>query len=225
VITRSEKLIGERGAVVRGGIVIRASHVTVRNVAVLGGENGIDVEGAHNVVLEGVRVVGARMDGIHVRTSEVMIRDCVVDSAGGIAQGIDISFALGMGMSMVEGCTVTGGQEGIVIDSAEAVVSGNRVAATSMRGITMNEMSMGMIEHNQVAGALGIGILCGDQSECMIEKNRVSGTRADHASGDLSRMGYGIVSHFRSNAEVSENELVGNAHGMGAFASSEITHR
>ena len=41
VIDREETLVGEPGAVVRGGIVVRASGVTVRNVTVVGGENGI----------------------------------------------------------------------------------------------------------------------------------------------------------------------------------------
>jgi nitrous oxidase accessory protein NosD len=128
-------------------------------------------------------------------------------------------------MSTVSGCTVTGGREGIVIDSADAVVRGNRVSATAMRAISLNEMSMTMVEHNEVAGALGVGIFCGDQSECMIEDNRVSGTRADRASGDLALQGYGIQSHYKSRAELSGNELVGNAHEMGSFAGAEIVHR
>ena len=39
-------LVGEPGAVVRGGIVVRANEVTIRHVTVVGGENGIDVEHA-----------------------------------------------------------------------------------------------------------------------------------------------------------------------------------
>ena len=50
VIDRRETLVGDRGAVVRGGIVVRASHVTIRNVIVSGAANGIDVmEGARHV--------------------------------------------------------------------------------------------------------------------------------------------------------------------------------
>ena len=84
---------------------------------------------------------------------------------------------------------------------------------------------MGMIEHNDVAGALGVGIFCGDQSECMIERNRVLGTRPDHASGDLAQMGYGIESHYKSVAELSENELVGNALEIGTFAAGVVEHK
>jgi nitrous oxidase accessory protein NosD len=224
VITRREHLVGEQGAVVRGGIVIRADDVTVRDVAVFGGEYGIEVDDATNVVLDGVRVVGATLDGIHVRRSRVTIRNCMVDSPPGWTQGIDISFSADRGMSVVEGCTVVGGREGILIDSSEALVKGNRVSGTSLRAINMNEMAMGTIEENEVAGALGVGIFCGDQSECMVHRNRVSGTRADRASGDVALMGYGIESHYRSTAEVSDNELVGNARRIGTFAGARVIH-
>ena len=76
------------------------------------------------------KVVGAQMDGIHVRRSRVTIRNCVVDSPAGFTQGIDISFSADMGMSVIDGCTVTGGREGIVVDSALAMISHNQVTAT-----------------------------------------------------------------------------------------------
>ncbi|HXY17232.1 MAG TPA: right-handed parallel beta-helix repeat-containing protein [Gaiellaceae bacterium] len=224
VITRRETLVGDRGAVVRGGIVIRANHVTVRNVAVVGGQNGIDVEHVHGVVLDHVSVVGAALDGIHVRLAQVMVKGCTVSSPAGYTQGIDISFAMGMGESMIEGCTISGGREGIVTHSASVTVMGNRVSATSLRGIAMTEMSMGMIESNQVTGSQGIGILCVDQSECMISRNQVSGTRSNQASGDLGQKGYGIESNFLATAELSRNELYGNAHRVGTFSGGTVSY-
>jgi hypothetical protein len=225
VIDRRQHLVGERGAIVRGGIVVRASHVVVRDVATLGGEYGIEVDGARDVVLDGVKVVGASLDGIHVRRSRVTIRDCTIDSPSGYTQGIDISFSADMGMSMIEGCTVVGGQQGIVVDSAEASIMGNRVSTTSYQAIAMTEMSMGMIEQNHVAGAVGAGIACVDQSMCMISENHVSGTRGDPSTPDVARQsGYGIVSDYKAEAELSENELVGNAGRVGVFAGAEVTH-
>jgi len=223
VIMKRQHLVGERGAIVRGGIIVRASHVVVRNVATLGGDYGIEVDRARHVVLDGVRVVGARVDGIHVRQSTVTIRDCRVDSPKGWTQGVDISFSAGMGMSMVEGCTVVGGQQGIVVDSAEADIHGNRVSATSYQAITMTEMSMGMIAQNEVAGAVGAGIACVDQSMCMIEDNHVSGTTPDRSSPGLERQnGYGIVSDYKAEAELTDNELVGNARRVGVFAGAQV---
>ena len=66
---------------------------------------------------------------------QVTIRDCTVDSLRGrYAQGIDISFSSDKGKSIVKGCTVVGGQEGIVTDSAIATVMGNRVSRTTLPG-------------------------------------------------------------------------------------------
>ena len=59
MLDRSQRLIGEPGAVVRGGIVITADDVTVKGVSVLGGEIGISVRDARRVVLEDVAVMGA----------------------------------------------------------------------------------------------------------------------------------------------------------------------
>jgi hypothetical protein len=213
---------GEVGA--RGGIVVRADDVVVRNVATLGGDYGIEVDQSRNVVLDRVRVIGASVDGIHVRQSTVHIRDCQVDSPRGWTQGIDISFSYGMGMSMIEGCTVVGGKQGIVVDSAEADIEGNRVSTTSYQAISMTEMSMGMIAENEVAGAVGAGIACVDQSMCMIEDNHVSGTRPDPTSPGVERQGgYGIVSDFKAEAELADNELVGNARRVGVFAGAQVS--
>jgi nitrous oxidase accessory protein NosD len=224
VIVRRETLVGDRGAVVRGGIVVRASGVTIRNISVLGGQNGIEVDNARDVVLDRVSVSGAKLDGIHVRRSNVEIRNCTIDSgANPWAQGIDISFSYDLKPSMVKGCTITGGREGIVTHSVQAMLVDNHVRGTQLRGITITEMSMGMVEHNDVHDALGIGIYCGDRSMCEIKHNVVSNTRADHASGDSSRLGYAIEVWWESEAELHGNVLVANPRGAGSFSSSRIS--
>jgi len=96
-------------------------------------------------------------------------------------------------MSMVEGCTVVGGMDGIVTHSTMSEIADNHVSRTTMRGISMTEMSMGMIAHNEVRDARGVGILCNDRSMCMIERNTVVDTQADNAGGDESRAGFGIL--------------------------------
>jgi parallel beta helix pectate lyase-like protein len=224
VITERQHLVGERGTVVRGGIIVRADDVVVRNVATVGGDYGIEVDRARRVVLDHVRVVGAAVDGIHVRQSTVHIRDCRVDSPGRWTQGIDVSFSYGMGMSMIEGCTVVGGMQGIVVDSAEADIHRNRVSTTLYQAIAMTEMSMGMVSENEVAGAVGAGIACVDQSMCMIEDNHVSGTKPDRSTPGIERQaGYGIVSDYKAEAELTDNELVGNAGRVGVFAGATVT--
>jgi hypothetical protein len=204
VLDRAQRLVGERGAVVRGGILVTADDVTIRNVAVLGGDVGIEVRDAKDVVLDGVRVAGAALDGISARESSVAIRDCLVEVPRPTAQGIDISFAMARPPSIVERCSVRGGLEGIVAHLARVRIRDNRVAGTALRAIAVTEMSRGTVERNEVRDALGVGIFCGDYSQCRIDRNDVRGVRADPS--DRSRAGYAVVSHYGSIANVSRTD-------------------
>jgi nitrous oxidase accessory protein NosD len=222
VLDRAQKLVGEPGAIVRGGIVITSDDVTVRNVIVVGGSNGIDVQDANDVVLDGVGITGAKLDGIHVRGSEVAIRRCTIDSRGNEwAQGIDISFSYHRAPSLVERCTVLGGREGIVTHSTMAMLTRNHVTQTTLRGITMTEMSMGHVDRNRIEDALGVGIYCGDYSECEIDHNSVVGTRPDRTSDDASRHGYAIQAHYFAVAELGRHNGAGR---IGAFGGARVVH-
>jgi hypothetical protein len=220
VIRHAQTLVG---GTVKGGILIRANHVTLRNVTVVGGENGIDVLDAHHVLLDNVRVVGVSLDGIHVRRSSVMIENCKITSPSGPwVQGIDISFSMDREMSMVEGCTIVGVREGIVTHMTMVDVVNNHIGATSLRGITMGEMSMGAIDHNDVLGAHGVGIICLDHSECSIEHNTIVGTHTDPA-GDSSRAGVAIEAHFFAKAKLEHNTVIASPGGVQAFDGATVT--
>jgi hypothetical protein len=226
VLDHAQTLVGEPGTVVRGGIVITADDVTVRDLAVEGGEYGIEVDGADSVELERVVVEGATLDGINVRRSQVEIRDCTIRSLpAAFTQGIDISFGFDLAPSLVEGCSVTGGLEGIVTHFARVMVRDNRVTGTELRGITMTEMSMGSIEDNDVSDALGVGIFCGDYSHCAIDDNAVSNVAPDRASGDRTRQGVAIQAHFGAEAELDGNEIDRSPGGVAAFVDATIEHR
>ena len=223
VITRREVLVGEPGAVVRGGIVVRASGVTIKNVSVVGGENGIDVESVRDTVLDGVSVSGAKLNGILVRLGGVMIKNCTVDMLGNtIGKGIDISYTIGMGMTMVDGCNVVGGMEGITTHSSMTEITHNQVSRTQVRGISMTEMSMGMITNNEVRGANGVGIFCNDRSVCEVQHNTVVDTRSDAASGNKSAAGFGVLVSFQSQADLWDNQLAANPVPMGTVTDSLI---
>jgi nitrous oxidase accessory protein NosD len=220
VIRHAQTLVG---GTIRGGILIRANKVTLRNVTVIGGENGIDILDSHHVMLDNVRIVGVTLDGIHVRRSSVMIENCKITSPNGPwVQGIDISFSMDKEMSMVEGCTIVGVREGIVTHMTMVDVMHNHIGATSLRGITMGEMSMGAITHNDVLGAHGVGIICLDHSECSIEHNTIVGTRTD-PSGDPSRAGVAIEAHYFAKAKVKRNTIVGSPGGIQALDGSTVS--
>jgi hypothetical protein len=169
-----------------------------------------------------VTVTEARLDGIHIRRSAVNIRDCVVHSLRSpYAQSIDISFVADLPPSLIEGCTLQGGLEGIATHFANLRIANNHVSGTKLRGIGVSEMSMASVEDNRVEDAMGVAIFCGDYSHCDITDNVVRGTRPDPASGDLARMGYDVVSHFWAIAELKDNQLSGGR-PSGAFVRGEL---
>jgi hypothetical protein len=222
VISRREVLVGSPGAVVRGGIVVAHDDVTIRNVTVVGGPNGITVDGRDGTKLENVSVSGSTYDGIHVRGGTIAIRNCTIDMIGNrYGQGIDISFTMGYGMNMVDGCSVVGGMDGIVTHSSMTEIANNRVARTTMTAISMTEMSMGTIEHNEIRNASGVGIFCNDRSMCEVERNTVVDTTPD-PSGNPSRRGIGVLASFQSEADVRGNQLAENPVALGAVMDALI---
>jgi hypothetical protein len=221
MLDHPQVLVGEPGAVVQGGLVITSDNVTVKDLTIVGGENAVDVEESEDVSLERVHISGAKMDGIHARLSSVAVRDCLVD-AGANTQGIDISFAMMLPPSVVDGCMVVGGAEGIVSHTANVDIRDNDVTGTSLRAITVTEMSMGMVDENRVRDSLGVGIFCGDYSHCEIEDNLVWNTRPDYASADRTRLGFPIVAHYGAAAQLKGNSLGQNARGAASFLHARI---
>ena len=225
VLDHAQTLVGEPGAVVRGGIVVTADGVRVEDVTVIGGEHGIVVDDAEGVVLDGVAVRDTRLDAIHARRSSIEVRDCRIGPLRAeYAQGIDISFAFDLAPSIVERCTVIGGREGIVSFSSHVQFRQNVVTGTALRGIAVNEMSEGVVEGNRVADADGVGIFCGDYSMCEITRNSVSDVRDETVKPPASALGLGILVHYGSKAAVEENSLARTA-GIGTFAGAEIVNR
>lgn len=225
VIDHSQKLVGEPGAVVEGGIVITADDVTVRDLAVVGGEYGIEVQDAENVLLEDVSISGATLDGVHARRSSLTIRRCDVRMSGRYTQGIDISFAFDLAPSKVTDCRVVGGQEGIVSHMAHVDFRENLVRETTLRAIAVTEMSMGSVRENVVEDVVGVGIYCGDYSHCEVTDNAVRDTRPDLSSSDRGRHGHAIVSHFGAKAEVDDNVLERNASNLHAYSDGKFRVR
>ncbi|HEY7207997.1 MAG TPA: right-handed parallel beta-helix repeat-containing protein [Gaiellaceae bacterium] len=225
VITRREILEGESGTIVRGGIVVRANDVTIRNLAVVGGENGIVVDGYHGVKIEHVAVSGAKLDGIHVRRAAVSIRDCSVATLDDeYGQGIDISYGADKGENSIMGCSIVGGLEGITVHSSNVMIGDNTVTGTRLNGIAVTEMSMGMVEHNQVRDGRSVGISCNDHSMCEIEHNVVVGMRPD-GSGNLWQLGFGVLASYNSEAELDDNDLASNPRPAAAVLDSQLERR
>jgi Right handed beta helix region len=224
VIRQREILQGKPGAVIRDGIVVAHDDVQIRNVTVLGGTNGITVDGVQGTVLDHVTVQGAELDGIHVRAAGIVVRDCTIDMLGTrFGQGIDISFNMDMGMSMVEGCTILGGMQGITTHSSMTDIVGNTVSRTGRQAIDVDEMSMGTASHNVIRDALGVALYCNDRSMCIFDHNTVVGTRPNPASGLRTERGFGVLASFQSEADLWQNRLVANPVAAGEVTNSTLT--
>ena len=127
---------------------------------------------------------GAKLDGIHVRRGIGPSSDCTIDMLGnGFGQGIDISYTMDMGMSMVEGCTIVGGMQGITTHSSMTRDHGQLRQPDTQQAIDVDEMSMGTASRNVIRDAVGVGLYCNDRSMCMFDHNTVVGTRPDSSSG------------------------------------------
>lgn len=219
VIRHAQTLVG---GVVRGGIRIRADHVTLRNVTVLGGEYGVDIEHAQHVVLDHVRVMHFTLSGIRALDAGVMVDRCSVTTPGGpLATGVLVSYSMGRPMSMISNCTIVGTREGIATHSSMVDVMDNHVIGTKVRGISLTEMSMDMASGNQVESANGIAITCMDRSMCEIEHNTIVGAQVD-GEGDPSRHGVAIESYFYAEAEVHHNTVIASPGGIRALVGSTI---
>jgi hypothetical protein len=223
VLDRRQNLVGDPGAVVTGGIVVEHDDVKISHVRVVGGVNGITVDGFDNVVLDHVTVSRAKEDAIHVRAAAVTISHCTIDMRGTrYGQGIDISYGMVQGGSMVDHCTVVGGQDGIVTHGSMAMFMHNHVTKTTQYGIAMTEMSMGELGHNTVTDAKGVGMYCGDRSMCEIRHNVVRGTRSDSAGGDKTRAGFGLELLYGAEADLHGNDFKNNPLSLGLFLNSHI---
>ncbi|HEX2029942.1 MAG TPA: right-handed parallel beta-helix repeat-containing protein [Actinomycetota bacterium] len=193
------------GAIVRGPVEVLADGVALRGLDVVGGESGVVVAGAEDVVLDDVTVDRARLHGIEVVDASAQITGCrIAGLQSPYAQGIEIRNSSSRSPSLVDGCTVTGGREGLLTHSARVEFRGNRVTGTTQRAIAITEMSEGVMRGNTVAGVHGVGLYCGDMSHCEVVGNEVRDVASD-GSGVRNQDGYAAVGWYYSTLRLAEN--------------------
>ncbi|HEX6261587.1 MAG TPA: right-handed parallel beta-helix repeat-containing protein [Actinomycetota bacterium] len=224
-IDRRVTVEAEGGAVVSGPLVVRADGARLQGLTIQGGETGVLVREADDVVLRGVLVEGAADHGIEVVNASAWIEGCVIRRlTGGMAQGIEIRNANGRPRSVISGCAVRGGMEGIVSHVSRLEAVDNVVTGTTVRGISITEMSEGLVEGNVVRDALGSGIYCGDMSHCEVRRNTIRDIESD-GSGITSRSGYGVVALYYATMRVHQNELVDVPNRVGTLVGSVTVDR
>jgi nitrous oxidase accessory protein NosD len=212
-VTRRVEVVADAGAVVRGPIQIFADGTELRDVRVEGGETGIAIVDADRVVLERVSVIGARLHGIEVSPGSATVRDCTIAGlVSPYAQGFEVRWSSGRPKTIVEGCAVSSGQEGIVSHVSHVEFRRNVVTDTTLRALVVTEMSEGIVQDNEVRGVVGSGIYCGDMSHCEIRGNVVRGVDASPDAAP-ALAGWGIVGFFHSTLRTHDNTIEGAVAG------------
>ena len=216
VIDKPLTIVGEPGAIIVGTpgqptiSIVHTDNVTVRGLALEGGESGIYVLESENVVIDQVQVHDAEWHGIVAQDAEIEVLDCAVSGLlADRAQGIEIINSDRRPPSRVAGCRIEGPVfEGIVSHVSHVTFENNVVVGSSPRGIVVTEMSAGLMAGNHVSGATGAAYFCGDQSRCSVVDNSASGVAAGTPSY-RSGMGHGLVVHFDSIAYVDGLQVDG----------------
>lgn len=227
-IDRPLRLTGE-GAVVSASpsdasaLVITASDVSIEGLSVRGAETGISVREAEGVALRDVALTGQSMHGIEIVDSSAWVTGARVQVSGEYAQGIEVRNSDGRPDSVIESSSVSGGQEGIVSHVSEVIIRENVVRDSTLRGITVTEMSDGIVRDNQVIDATGAGFYCGDMSRCEFTGNVASAVQANEIG--TSGAGWGLLVTYHSSASEADNTFSGAAGRVNVMLASRLTER
>lgn len=206
--TDGTRIVG--GPTDRAVITVASNSVSLTRLSFSGGNSGIVVRESEDVLLSDLTVDGADLHGIEIVDSSARIVDVLVDDLQSpMAQGIEIRNSDGRPDSVVSGSVIRGGQEGIVSHVSEVIVQDNLVESSTMRGITITEMSDGIVSRNEINGAAGTALYCGDMSRCRFENN-VSGSVAASGLG-RSGEGWGLVVTYHAAASSEGDEVSGVA--------------
>lgn len=116
--------------------------------------HGIEVR-AYSVTIDGLRVVGAGLDGIKTYGAFTTVKNCVISHSGG--QGVSGHGVIGLS---VTGCTITrcGTQQrydhGVYADGLFGEVRGNTIVGSASYGICLYpSASSWTVENNVIDGA------------------------------------------------------------------------
>lgn len=191
-------------------MTVVADRTVIEDLVLRGASTGLVVREAQGVIVRDVVVDGSDLHGIEVIDAAAHISGARIDDLRHpMAQGIEVRNSDGRPDTIVERSIVSGGQEGIVSHVSEVIVRDNRVTDSTMRGITITEMSDGVVERNTITGATGAGLYCGDMSRCEFSGNDVGSVAS--GSGGRSTEGWGAVVTYHAVASSEDDRLSGEA--------------
>jgi hypothetical protein len=113
-----------------------------------------------------------------------------------------------------------------VSHASTVFIRDNDVRSTTLRAISVTEMSQGDVDQNRIDQVVGTGLYCGDHSVCNLRGNRVHGTTAQPDSPVAWGAGYGAIVLYGADAYFDGNDFQRVAvTGIGVFVDSAISAR
>jgi parallel beta-helix repeat protein len=202
VVTRPISIVGAPGRASRFVAPDGATAIAVRDVrgvrlqglAVHGGDFGITVDESEAVQLIGNEVVGAHTAGIRLSRAAALIqRNEIRAGKGPYGMGIELANTMSRPVSVITGNVVAGAtQEGIILHNSHAMIEGNTVAGSGLRGVSISEMSMATVTKNTIMDNADAGIWVVDSSMADIAGNHIGAMRP----GPQGRLnGIGVFYH------------------------------
>ena len=153
--------------------------VRLQGLAILGGDYGISVDESVDVQLIGNQVTGARMAGIRLSRASALIKGNEIRAGTGpYGMGIELANTMSRPASLITGNVVAGAtHEGIILHNSHAMIEGNTVTGSGLRGVSISEMSMATVAKNTIMDNAEAGIWVVDSSMADIFGNHIGGMR------------------------------------------------
>jgi parallel beta-helix repeat protein len=198
---RASRFVAPDGATV---IAVRGVHgVRIQGVAIQGGDFGITVDEAEAVQLIGNQVLGAQVVGIRLSRAAALIKKNEIRAGSGpYGMGIELANTMSRPASVITANLVVGAtREGIILHNSHAMIEGNTVTGSGLRGVSISEMSMATVEKNTIMDNADAGIWVVDSSVADIAGNHIGAMRAG-PEGRLNGIGvfyHGEVTLGRDN--------------------------
>lgn len=176
-------------------IVILKDTVSIEDLTVTGGYNGIRLQGPFSAVVKNVFVRYTAMNGIHVRAGDMEIENSTVEYAGGSGLGLVRAasvrifsnshfqhnhlagiYAEKNSTVSVSGGTVNGnGRTGIeLMSGSEGTFNDGTISANGMHGIQLSQGSEGVIAHNTISHNGNAGVMVETGSHSSFNNNTIT---------------------------------------------------
>jgi len=219
IIEHPIKLLGERGAILRGAIdtpvitVQDTNDVLIEGLTIRDGTHGIYVTHSNHITIQNNVVENARLTGIKVRMAWANIMNNTVrNSLPPYGRGIHVTNTTQYPRSTIVGNRIfDNALSGIITNMTGMIVlDQNLIHGNGRGGIAITEMSQAIVKDNVVRDNFEVGIFVTDMSMADLCRNQVLNTSLSPDQVG-TRVGHGVLIDFRAEVYLIDNHIEGNS--------------